>query len=354
MSVGSPTSSGFREPSLPSVVINDPTKLPVCGEGVELRAEAVDLDTHEAHSWRHVTSDFAHWVKLRTTSRPVFEHAETGDRFSPEPNHRFSRKYSHDRYGRILRGERELLVRYDDLHTALITLTAPVRGSDGPHLPIDRHRAIMDAYAPVRRKLNYELEEKRGLEYEYIAINGPTRDGQALGHDHIHIALYVDGVISNSTLRPIVDKHVEKCRIATTEEHPPEQAVQVRDIDVSELKQFGADTDLGGPVTPLGRYVSGHLPAVGANADVRDKPAQFHRHGAMMWANSSTSFRPSEIFRENDTESSGEWKHVGVQTADGETHENTSGPTQPDTIVTTEPFERHELESGTLENEPIV
>ena len=292
-----------------------------------------------AKSWDEIARRFETYLSDKASWRPVFKSPE-GEQISIEPEYRGSAKRSRKRYRQILQGERAFLDRAENPHTILLTLTCPLRDSDGTlHRPAERHLSIKEGWDHARKKLRYELGRKRNLDYEYAWVMGASNEGRAIGSTHLHVEVLVDGQVSTDTLAPVLGKYIDKNPLASKQEHPPGEAIKVRSVEGADLKPIGKkDVELG-EVSPAARYIGDHLPAIGCEQDVREASPEKLRHEALLWACNSRSFGTSSGYPSGqEAEAGEEWDYIGVSQG-GELYEGdgNSGSTSPDMIETSSP-----------------
>lgn len=290
-----------------------------CGEGHKLRADLVGWKG-QSRSWETFIEKFKLYLENKAGSKPVFVHSDGRRQIGSPEKHSYGPEYSNKRYGRVLRGERELLSQDPELTTALITLTCPAFVEGEPIRPIERFDVLNESYQKVYKRMYDELKTKRGVNFEYVAVAGPTRKGNALGHSHWHIAVYVPNMDEQEVYRalaPAAYKHLSGCSLVDEDNHPMDRTLQIRTTNMDELEAYNQDEDLG-KVTPVGRYVMGHMPGLGTVTDVRERDEVFVRHSALSWSRNVKTYRPSDLFKSSSDNSSSsddeesEWNMVGI------------------------------------------
>jgi hypothetical protein len=123
---------------------------------------------------------------------------------------------------------------YEDPHVALITLSASSK-PDGERVgPVDHLEALQSSwrstYHAMRNTLRSLGFESSEWQYDRRAEPHTGKRGE-MGinecYSHEHVVLVVDGEVTASDLRPIVEKHVEKNEWAGSAAHG-EDAIEVR------------------------------------------------------------------------------------------------------------------------------
>nr|WP_231754688.1 hypothetical protein [Halapricum sp. CBA1109] len=187
-------------------------------DGVPLREDVRDLGAIHGDrplSWREATHEWRDYIEDSEDTDTVFQNAETGEYASGSSPHRFDPDYSNKQYAKLKDLERGLRSDYGKrLHTAMLSLTASWYPDGDPLPPVDHLLDLDSSWEAVRRELSRQLDGRR---WEYLAILEPHKSGYL----HIHIAVFVDGVVSESDLAPVVEAHVRNCDLATHEAHDP-------------------------------------------------------------------------------------------------------------------------------------
>lgn len=171
---------------------------PSCVKGMTLTEDG------EVPSWKEA----AHRFRARLAS-------------SSPHNARFSREWASEQQGRVLALDEKMQQWASS--SALLTFTGSPRvpGSDCL-LPPTSHLDALTESRPERRAALRDVLEDSGID-QWGAIR--VVSSTAAGYAHTHVALVADRPLPN--LRPVVDAHIDSCRIATEEAHKPEKAVRI-------------------------------------------------------------------------------------------------------------------------------
>jgi len=145
----------------------------------------------------------------------------------------------------------------DDPKIALITRSASAT-PDGDHVsPIDHAAQMADAWGDVydtlrntMRSLGYDWQYDRRLEPHDSKRGG----GANACYGHEHTVLVVDGEVSASDFRPIVEKHVESCDWAGEAAHD----LDVADWDLHEEEVKAVEVKDPDEVENLAAYVASY------------------------------------------------------------------------------------------------
>lgn len=131
---------------------------------------------------------------------------------------------------------------YDDPKVVLLTLSGSSM-PDGERIsPVDHANALRESWSDVYHTLRNKMRAK-GLSYQYDRRSEPhtgkrgDRVGRNSCYSHDHVVLVVDGDVTASDFRPLIEKHVENCEIAGAAAH---------DLDVDD---WDANPDEVGTVT---------------------------------------------------------------------------------------------------------
>jgi len=234
------------------------------GHDFEPAASGEEVVDVSAKTWseavREVLSDYAETKATTLNLRKGEPDHPDFTEFSVEAENRWFETYQRRYYAQIdgwLReltgGERpsggETEATFDDPRIVLLTRSAsstvdqgaasakvnPDRPGRARVGPVDHLEHLRDSWESVYHTLRntlrsegYELGEDwqydRRLEPHTAKNDGP---GINKGYTHEHIVVVVDGPISSSDLRPVMDKHVEATEWAGEEAHG-EEAIEVR------------------------------------------------------------------------------------------------------------------------------
>ena len=131
---------------------------------------------------------------------------------------------------------------FEDPRIVLLTRSGS-SAPDGDRLsPVDHANELSDSWSAVydalrnrMRSLGYEWQYDRRLEPHTSKRGGGTN--AVYGHEHV--VLVVDGPVSASDFRPVIEKHVEECEIAGPSAHDldvPDWKLNEEDIGTVEVK----------------------------------------------------------------------------------------------------------------------
>lgn len=280
-------------------------------DGVKLREELVEPrpSADVPVSWSRATRSWRTWLEDAKNAGLVFEDGDGNQATGPQEN-RFMASYSNRQYAKLKDLERGLRDAYGDrFHTGLLTLTASF-GRPGEWVaPVDHLADLLSSWEAVRRALHRQLEGRR---WEYLAVLEPHESGYA----HVHVAVFVDGVVSAGAFEPVIDAHLRNCERAEEAAHQYENVItvkQVADQRDRDLEEIGN----------LGSYLGEYLGLYGG--DPLDAPEHVQRFNALLWATGRQRWRPSNGAQEYmsydppDPVPDQEWTLVGVTRDGGET-----------------------------------
>ena len=298
--------------------------------GVSLRTEAIadHKDGLQPKSWGGTVRAWRDWYRDAEETQAVFENPE-GDQVKGSDPSRFHPGYADKQYAKLKDLERGIQAEYGRrLHTAMLTLTASTTTEDGePRPPVDHLLDLDSSWEAVRRELHRVLEGRR---WEYLAILEPHDSG----YIHAHVAVFVEGVITEDMFRPVIDAHIRNCPTAGREAH--ENAVSVKWAG-------GRDTDGDDHINNLAIYLAEYLGTYGESG--LEAPENQQMANAVLWATGKQRWRPSngaqQYMATNKKDEDSEWEMVGIEDATGEIHEvgeNSGGVTKlktlfPDSII---------------------
>jgi hypothetical protein len=284
-------------------------------DGVKLRQEVLEPTVRgdEAATWSRVTSRWRTWFKERREAALVFENDAAEQCTGPQET-RFHRSYSERLYAKLKDLERGLSDAYGRrFSTALLTLTAS-SGRPGAWVPpADHLNDLLGSWEAVRRALHRVLDEER---WEYLMVLEPHESGYA----HVHVAVFVDGVVAPDRFEPVIDAHLRNCGRAERDAHQygdvitVKRVAQERDRDLEEIGNLGSY---------LGEYLGIY------DGDPMDAPDHVQRFNALLWATGRQQWRPSngaQDYMAYDPPQPSGWELVGVTYDGGETVE----PVNPD------------------------
>jgi len=201
------------------------------------------------------------------TITPAIE-TNSGEEIKISPNPRnYTQEWKQTKYAQILDGDRELRDRFDDCHIVFLTLTASGYKNGKFTAPADHYNDLDSSWSKIYNKIRYDLHTKKGLDYEYLMVDG-VHDSQKpvqKGSDnnlltHRHCTFYFDGEVKEEDFHAAIDKHTETCDAASINEHPYDKAIRVRKASNIDLKQMTVTDRVRGKVTPAAWDMASHLP----------------------------------------------------------------------------------------------
>jgi hypothetical protein len=311
-------------------------------DGVPLREEVRDLDRLDGDrpmSWRDATKEWRAYIEDSRDTDAVFQNQQTGDYTAGSDPHRFAPDYTKKQYAKLKDLERGLRRDYGKrLHTAMLSLTASWC-PDGTALPPVDHLNDLDAsWDAIRRELSRQLEGRR---WEYLAILEPHESGYL----HIHVAVFVEGVVTQADLAPVIEAHVRNSPHARRAAHDPDDdsTISIRRVglDRREMHAAAEGIEYGENIGNLGTYLAEYLGTDSGNP--LDAPDHQQQANAVLWATGKQRWRPSQgaqsymaSFKADEGDSA--WKLVGIRSgteyhpcedATGGVDRFTTGPVHP-------------------------
>lgn len=237
--------------------------------GLSLRDEVLVDDPSAARrstSWARATREWRSWLREARETNAVFEaydHEEAEEREVSVPlENRFMQSRREKLYAKLHDLERGVRSAYGKrLNTVMLTFTASnVSGAgDWWRCPGNHLDDLLGSWSAVRRQLHRVLEGRR---WEYARILEPHASGFA----HVHVAVFVEGVVRERDFAPVMDTHVEHCLPASSEAH----AV---DSDAVSVRRG---------VENLAAYLSSYVMKYGE--DALDAPENVQRFNSLLWA----------------------------------------------------------------------
>jgi len=286
-------------------------------DGVSLREEVRDFHTFENRpvSWSGAIDRYRDYLRDRDGVKSVFED-DGGTTSRGSDPHRFDPDYSAKQYAKLKDLERGISEDYGKrLHTAMLTLTASSTPQGEPLPPVDHLDGLLASWDAVRRALDRSLDSQR---YERLAILEPhPGEGENNGYLHVHVAVFVDGVVQRSDFAPVIEAHVRNCELAEAEAHDvtADETISVRHAGADR-----ADPDDDEQLDELAIYLAEYLGTYGDD-DPLDAPEHVQASNALLWATGRQRWRPSNGAQEYMTydppETQGDWSLVGIE-KDGE------------------------------------
>lgn len=302
-------------------------------EGISLREEALDRTADEGEinvvSWREAIREWRDYIRDSRETASVFENSEGETVKASDPN-RFMEDYGNRQYAKLKDLERGVRDDYGKrLHTAMLTLTASSTNEDGePIPPVDHLEELLSSWSAVRRALARSLDGRR---YERLAILEPHESGYL----HVHMAVFVDGVVTSGTFEQVIEAHVQNCDLAGWSAHDVEDddTISVRHAGsdrerwrANHAMAEGTDHERDG-IGNLASYLSEYLGTFGGDPLEAEENQQMAN--AVLWLTGRQRWRPSngaqEYMKTEESEDESDWEFLGIEDADGEIHEVESG-----------------------------
>ena len=285
-------------------------------DGVTLRDEVRDwndLDGDRAVTWKAATDRWRDYIRDKEDIETVFED-NSGNRAKGSKPHRFDPAYADKQYAKLKDLERGISDEYGKrLHTAMLTFTASASPDGDPLPPVDHLDGLLSSWDAIRRALDRALDGRR---YERLAILEPhPGDGSNNGYLHVHMAVFLDGVVRSSTFDDVIGAHVRNCDLAEWDAHDLEDdsTLSVRHAGADRADQEDDDV-----LDELAIYLAEYLGTYGD--DPLDEPEHVQAANALLWATERQRWRPSngaqEYMATQPRESDSEWSLVGIEKDD--------------------------------------
>lgn len=301
-------------------------------DGVRLRREGTreTMAGTEGVTVREAVHRWRDYIRDKEGTSPTFMDDETGALAMGSHAHRWTEDYENREYAKLNDLERGIRASYGKLaHTVLLSLSGSSTFDDGaPRPPLDHLADVLAGYDPAIRALRRVMDE-RGLEYEYVGILEPHKSG----YIHVHLAVFVRGVVTAEMFRPVVEAHLRNCPIAGEEAHqirpdePQRSAVSVNRV--------GTDRETG-DLENLASYLAEYLGTFGG--DPLDAPVNVQVANAVMWLSGHRRRRASNgaqrYMASPPQESDTSWVFVGITDETGELHEAPGGGGGVDMVTT--------------------
>jgi hypothetical protein len=208
---------------------------------------------------------------------------------APMPNSH-QPQYGDTYYARLKALERQFLATASNPHVVMLTLTASNKNeNDGWRCPADHLRDVINSFTDhvrpaLHRALGSNGADVDNWEYSRVVEHHP---GSAYGH--VHVALFIDGIVSEADFRPVIDTHLRHCDPAGASAHnyySPE--TEKRPISTSRVDTALDPEDYDGSedvVGNLGSYVAEYIGAYGT--ELFDRSIEELAFRATCWATST-------------------------------------------------------------------
>ena len=289
-------------------------------DGVALREDVRDygrLDGDRPLPWRQTVNRWREYIEDSEDTDAVFQNDESGEYAIGGDAHRFAPEYADKQYAKLKDLQRGLQEEYGKrLHTAMLTFTASWCPDGDPLPPVDHLNELDSSWDSVRRELSRQLDGRR---WEYLAILEPHPN---TGYLHIHMAVFVDGVVTRETFAPVIEAHLRNCEYAGPEAHDTDSD------DTISVRHAGRDRDDGldddrddqgdGSLDELALYLAEYLGTY--DGDPLTQPDHQQMANAVLWATGKQRWRPSNgaqsymaTERRTDEDEQSPWELVGIR-----------------------------------------
>ena len=285
---------------------------------MSLREEVRDfgaLDGDRATSWNRAIRQYRMYLRDRDEITAVFQ-SEDGETARGGDPHRFDPDYSDKQYAKLKDLERGVSEAFGKrLHTAMLTFTATSRPDGDPLPPVDHLDGLLESWEAIRRALDRALGDRR---YARLAILEPhPGDGVNNGYLHVHIAVFVEGKVTQGDLEPVIEAHLRNCDLAERDAHDPtdESTISIRHAGADR-----ADLEDDGQLDELAIYLAEYLGTYGDD-DPLEEPEHVQASNALLWATNRQRWRPCQTAQEfmayEPPETDEDWRLVAIE-KDGE------------------------------------
>jgi len=226
-----------------------------------LREEACSERHEEGYRgrpWSAVLREFLDWYNGYRFAHLLFRNPD-GERVrAPMPNSHQPR-YGNRYYARLKSLERGWLADADDPHVVMLTLTASNENSRGGwRCPADHLRDVTD---PFREHVRPALHRAIPHDWEYAKVI----EHHGSGYGHLHVAVFVDGPVTESDFHPVIDAHLRHCDPAGRAAHdyhdpdPEARPISVNRVDPDLDLDPDANRDDVEAVGNLGSYIAEYI-----------------------------------------------------------------------------------------------
>jgi len=148
-----------------------------------------------------------------------------GEEVEKPANVRFGEHRAKKEYARLHNLHDGLEHEYEDLHIAMVSLTASSRNDRGGlRCPADHLHDLDASRDAVMATLRRQLPNRR---YCTAWILEPHKSG----YGHRHLVVFVEGAVSRSVFEPLVDSHLNNCQPARKPAHEYDECIDVKPVD---------------------------------------------------------------------------------------------------------------------------
>jgi len=288
-------------------------------DGIPLREEVYDygaLHGDRPLPWRESVHQWRDYIEDTEDTDAIFQNQDSGEYHVGGDAHRFAPEYADKQYAKLKDLQRGLQAEYGKrLHTAMLTFTASWCPDGDPVPPVDHLLELDSSWDAIRRELSRQLDSHR---WEYLAILEPHKSGYL----HIHMAVFVDGVVTRNTFAPVIEAHVRNCDLAEHEAHDPasDDIISIRHAGADRRDDLDDDRDDDqgdGSLDELAIYLAEYLGTYGDDPLLEDDHVQMSN--AVLWATGKQRWRPSQgaqshmATEQPDDEEETDWELVGIR-----------------------------------------
>lgn len=248
--------------------------------GRSLRDEAVLVETPEGYTvpvsqlpdderpegevrsrpWYRVVSEWRDWYDGYRRSH--IEYQKDGEIARTKLENSYQPEYGKRYYAKLKDLERGIEREFESLTTVMLTFTASTENAKGGcRCPADHMRDIADGWDTARKQLYKTLS---GRKWEYAKVWEPHESG----YGHMHVGVFVEGEVSASDFRPVMESYVDNCAPAGSGAH------QITGTDAAVSVQNDVEN--------LGSYISEYIGIFGEEA--LDRPMKEQAFYAVAWA----------------------------------------------------------------------
>lgn len=295
-------------------------------EGTTLREEATTSKADgsaRSKAWSHVLREFLTWYNDYRHMYLRFRDPDGDLVRAPMPNSH-QPQYGDTYYARLKALERQFLGTASNPHVVMLTLTASNKNENGGwRCPADHLRDVINSFTDhvrpaLHRALGSNGADVDNWEYARVAEHHP---GSAYGH--VHVALFIDGAVSEADFRPVIDTHLRHCDPAGASAHNYYSLeTEKRPISTSQVDTALDPEDYDGTkdvVGNLGSYIAEYVGAYGTELFERSVEELAFR--ATCWATSTNRVDFSNgaqelISTERDDGDKGEAEPMELSAAD--------------------------------------
>lgn len=250
-------------------------------------------------TWETATERWREYIRKTEGTSLVFEDAsDRENRCYSQRSHRWSADYREREYAKLKDMERGIEDFYSRPWTGLLSLTASSKQVPNP---VDHLGQLLDGRAAVLQALRDSLD---GRTWDYWWVIEPHESGYA----HLHVAVIVEGPVTEEQLRPAVDAHLRQVPAAGDLAHRDAISIQ-------------PGREIGNLAAYLNAYLGG---SYGTNA--LDLPEHEQALAAVLWATGKRQIGASRRlrrFRKGDVEledPESTWEFVAILDEDGDEH----------------------------------